>query len=696
MRKQNNRREFLKIAGIGGITALTAHATPQLAAAKTGTVAASVNETPAFERLNRFPRVMQEYMVSHLRHQEKEGNAIRNGLKTKEDALKYVETVRSKINAVLGPWPEKTPLNAKITGKVDREDYTIEKVIFESRPNFLVTANLYLPKNRQHPLPAVLGTCGHSANGKASEPYQSFCQGLAKKGYVVLVYDPVGQGERLQYADDNLEPTMRIGTEEHNYMGNQLTLTGSSLSHWFVWDGIRALDYLLSRPEVDPKHIGVTGNSGGGTQTTLLCGIDPRITMAAPGCYVTTWRRNIENEEAADAEQCPPNTISQGLDISDFLAAMAPKPAIILSQEKDFFDVRGAQEAFDRLKHLYRLLGAEDQIQFHIGSDYHGYSKGNREAMYGWFNRATGISTKHLEPTLTIETDETLQCIPQGQVKALGSKTVHQFIREQATALINRRQPLTGEALKTTVRNCLKIPSVEGIPDYRILRNPGDRSYPTKYSAHYAVETEEGVFALLYLLREEPHYSRLPHSQNTAILYVSDRSSDDELRNEPFVKELIAQQPDAAFFACDVRGIGDSQPNTTNRGFESSYGSDYFYAANSSMIGYPYVGQRTYDLIRVINLLKSTGYTDIHLAGKGWGTIPATFAALLADDITQVTLKNALTSYADIANSERYNWPLSSFIPGVLAHLDLPDCYAALKNKNLKQIEPWSAQAGKS
>src|SRR5690606_5713157 len=180
MKNHNNRRDFLKMAGIGSITALTTQVSPKFvnaATTRTGSGTVLNTEPSTIERLQRFPRVMHEYMVNYLRKKEKESNAIRNGLKTREDAIKYVESIRSKINAVLGPWPEKTPLNAKITGKVEREDYTIEKVIFESRPNFLVTANLYLPKNRKHPLPGVLGTCGHSVNGKATEAYQSFCQG---------------------------------------------------------------------------------------------------------------------------------------------------------------------------------------------------------------------------------------------------------------------------------------------------------------------------------------------------------------------------------------------------------------------------------------------------------------------------------------------------------------------------------------
>src|SRR5690606_29863729 len=149
-----------------------------------------------------------------------------------------------------------------------------------------------------------------------------------------------------------------------------------------------------------------------------------------PGCYITTWRRNLENEEPADAEQCPPKAIALGLDQSDFLAAMAPKPVIILTQEKDFFDVRGTLEAFSRLKHLYKLLGAEENIACFIGPDYHGYAQKNREAMYGWFNNITQLSEDNLEPDLTVESDETLQCIPSGQVRSLGSKTIYEFTNE--------------------------------------------------------------------------------------------------------------------------------------------------------------------------------------------------------------------------------------------------------------------------
>ncbi|HXK58599.1 MAG TPA: prolyl oligopeptidase family serine peptidase [Acidobacteriota bacterium] len=190
-------------------------------------------------------------------------------------------TIRRRIQQCFGPWPAKTPLNARIPGVIEREDYRIEKVIFESRPGFPVTANLYVPKGRVLPLPGVVGSCGHSDNGKARDLYQSFCQGLVRQGYVVLIFDPIGQGERLQYLTDKLKARHGIGGSEHNWIGNQQLLVGEFFGTWRAWDGIRALDYLLTRPEVDPKQVGITGQSGGGTMTTWLCGVDQHWAMAA-------------------------------------------------------------------------------------------------------------------------------------------------------------------------------------------------------------------------------------------------------------------------------------------------------------------------------------------------------------------------------------------------------------------------------
>ena len=639
---------------------------------------------------NRFPRMVQEYFVDRVREIEQHSVAAKTRLNNKADAEAYVNDVRTRIRQAFGPMPERTPLKPRITGVVERDTYKIEKLIFESRPGFLVTANLYLPKGHSGRLPGVVGTCGHSVNGKAAEAYQSFAQGLARMGYVVLLYDPIGQGERLQYTDADLKPRVGVGTREHLYAGNQQFLVGEFIGTWRAWDGIRALDYLLTREEVDPQHVGVTGNSGGGTMTTWLCGVEQRWTMAAPSCFVTTFRRNLENELPADTEQCPPRALALGLDHDDFIAALAPKPVILLAKEKDYFDARGNLEAYLRLKRLYKLLGAEENVGQFFGPTYHGYSQENREAMYRWFNGVTKISDAKTEPELQMEEDETLQCTPKGQVAGMRSRTVYSFTKAKSQALAKGRKKLRGEMLRAAVRSALKMPKERGVPDFRILRNRRQRDYPTSHSISYAVETELGVHALVYRLSDEPLHSRPPLGGKRAVLYVSHHSADAELREEPLLKELVAAEEGTPFFTCDVRGIGDSRPDTCGiDSFLQPYGSDYFYAIHSIMLDYPYAGQKTYDLLRVIDWLGGVGHTEIHLAAKGWGTIPGTFAAVLSDAVVQVTLKNALTSYTDVAESEEYNWPLSTFVPHVLRTFDLPDCYRELEEKRLRQIKPW-------
>lgn len=680
------RRDLLRTAGVYGVGVSSFGLTLG------NTLSAA--EAPEMQPWNRFPRMVQEYFVDRVREIEQRSVAAKNRLNNKADAEAYVKDVRAKISQAFGPMPEKTPLKPRTTGVVERDTYKIEKLIFESRPGFLVTANLYLPKGRSGRLPAVVGTCGHSVNGKAAEAYQSFAQGLARMGYVVLLYDPIGQGERLQYTDADLKPRVGVGTREHLYAGNQQFLVGEFIGTWRAWDGIRALDYLLTREEVDPKHVGVTGNSGGGTMTTWLCGVEQRWTMAAPSCFVTTFRRNLENELPADTEQCPPRALGLGLDHDDFIAALAPKPVILLAKEKDYFDARGNLEAYSRLKRLYKLLGAEDNVAQFFGPTYHGYSQENREAMYRWFNGVTKISDVQTEPELKMEDDETLQCTPKGQVAGIQSRTVYSFTKAKSQTLARKRKQLRGESLSRVLRAALKMPEERGVPDFRILRNRRQRDYPTSHSISYAIDTEPGVHALVYRLSEEPLLSRPPLGGKRAVLYVSHHSADAELREEPLLKQLVAAEKGSAFFTCDVRGIGDSRPDTCGiDSFLQPYGSDYFYAIHAIMLDYPYAGQKTYDLLRVIDWLGGSGHTEIHLVAKGWGAIPGTFAALLSDAVVQVTLKNALTSYTDVAESEEYKWPLSAFVPDVLRTFDLPDCYRALEKKGLHQIEPWGSAA---
>jgi hypothetical protein len=308
--------------------------------------------------------------------------------------------------------------------------------------------------------------------------------------------------------------------------------------------------------------VGVTGNSGGGTQTTWLCGLEQRWAMAAPSCFVTTFRRNAENELPADTEQCPPRVLALDLDHSDFLAAQAPRPVMILAQEKDYFDARGATEAHQRLARLYDLLGHPGGARLHIGGDYHGYSQVNREGMYRFFNEISGASDAQTEPALVIEKDETLWCLPGGQAGSDGqARTIFSFTRELAQQLTAARPSSQGEALQKAVREVLKIPAAQGVPDYRILRTISGRQYPAKGYCSYAVETEPGIHALVTRLHEDTSPPARPRAASAPCSTSPTAPPMPNCAPSRWWPTSSKEEADADFYACDLRGIGDSQPD---------------------------------------------------------------------------------------------------------------------------------------
>jgi cephalosporin-C deacetylase-like acetyl esterase len=666
------------------------------------------------EPLNRFPTMMQDYMMARVRLTERVGEALKFGLRSKREALAYQDEVRDRIRRIIGPRPRRVPFNERLTGGFEREHYRVENLLFDTRPNFPVSANLYIPKGRPLPAPCVLGVCGHSFEGKGYDSYQAFAQGLATKGYVVLLFDPIGQGERLQYPTGKApaagEPhkSRYNGTVgDHIQCANHMTLVGEWFGSWRIWDGVRALDYLLSRPEADPRHVGLTGNSGGGTMTTWLVAADDRFTMAAPGCYVTTWRRNLENEIPADPEQDPPDALKYVLDADDFLFLHAPKPLILLTQELDFFDQRGSVEVYHRLRHLYRLLGHEDHIQLHTGSSWHGYDLPLREVMYGFFNRHCGKQREGArELPCQAEPQPTIWATQTGQVWDLGADNVPAFTARKADALAAKRKRLTGEPLRRELARLLGVvtgarlsraartpAAVESrapVPDYRYLYyGPGDRQYPLQ-ATYYSIETEPRIQVMLTMLDQQRMCSRIPQGGRETALYVPHLSSDEDLREEPLARNLA--QRHGRYFAADVRGLGESRPNACGAGsFLQPYGSDFFFSYFSQMYGECYLGRRVHDLLRVLDVLESRGYRKIELAARGFGALPALFAAVLDKRIATVTLKHVPLSYHEMTQDEDYKWPLSSLVWGILKKLDLPDCFRAL-GKRLTILEPWDSR----
>lgn len=346
--------------------------------------------------------------------------------------------VRRRILSLSGGLPaDRGPLNAVVTKTIQRDGFSIEHVQFESLPRYVVTANVYRP-DRPGRHPAVLMSMGHWDAGKAAG--QLLSSNLARKGFVVLAYDPVGQGERQQAYDARIGRSLIGGaTDQHFSNGAAAILMGESVARYFVHDGMRAIDYLVSRPDVDPERIGATGCSGGGTQTTYIAALDGRVKVAAPACYMNSFR-TLFSGSIGDSEQSVPGLLAAGLDQTDYVELFAPKPWLIASTEEDFFTPAGARQVFEEARRWYQLYDADDRVRWVVGPGGHGTPLVVREAIYEWMIRwlAQGAGNPR-EEAIALVPDHELLVTPRGQVEG---RELYEIIKETP------RQPGTAGELR--------------------------------------------------------------------------------------------------------------------------------------------------------------------------------------------------------------------------------------------------------
>ncbi len=266
--------------------------------------------------------------------------------------------VRTQILSLIGAFPERTPLNAKTMGETQADGFRIRKVIFESQPNFFVTALLYIP-NGAAPggkRAAIIMSPGHGATGKLGDAPTAAI--FARNGFVVLSYDPIGQGERLQYPDP-IKPDTSLAarpTGEHGEASLQPMLIGETFAKYEIWDAMRGVDYLASLPEVDPHRIGAEGCSGGGTITALTSALDPGIAAIGTACYTTSFDTLLASIGPQDAEQSTPRFISSGFDFPDWIELAAPRPYAVLATYSDMFPFPGARSTVIEARRFYSLF----------------------------------------------------------------------------------------------------------------------------------------------------------------------------------------------------------------------------------------------------------------------------------------------------------------------------------------------------
>jgi len=590
---------------------------------------------------------------------------------TMDDLKARQQYWRAHMLSYLGGLPERTPLNAYTVRTLDRGDHRIEKVIFESRPGFYVTANLYLPKGGRPPYPAILFPLGHERGAKAHQAWQRCLAGFARRGFVALTWDPLGQGERIQMYDEDLHDSKVQGsTVEHTILGMQCLLTGSHIAQYTIWDGVRALDYLLARPEVDARRVGCTGNSGGGTHTAYLSGLDDRIQVAAPSCYITSWKRMLESIGPQDAEQVFPLWLKDGLDYPDYLYAFGGKPFLMLTAIRDFFPIAGARASLEEAQQVYAKLALGGNIAMFEADDGHGYSKPRREAAYRWFTRwLQGAENTEPEAPLSLATAEELQCTRTGQVQSefQGAVDVFTLNRRLAGQLRANRKP-AAESVRRRARELTHFEVATG----PVRITPFGQVERSEYRVEKLVyESEPGITIPALLFIPNSGGARKP-----AIVFA-DAGGKSAAAAE--AAQLVAKG--YIVLAPDLRGFGETQPPLDRRDYFVRNFGDYENTLSALIIGKTMAGMRASDLVRGVELLASRTDVDasrIAVTGRGAAAIPALFAALFDDRIRSLALDGMLVSYESVVNERIHQGIVDQLIPSALKDFDLPDVIAAI------------------
>ncbi|MHB0935971.1 MAG: alpha/beta hydrolase family protein [Armatimonadota bacterium] len=625
-------------------------------------------------RFHNYPKLLEEYYVQRLRETYRARQERLARVTTPEEARQYVEEARKGIRKAFGPLPPRTPLNARTVKTTDFGEYLIEHVLYESRPELLVSANLYLPKERKGRVPGVLFTCGHSYNGKAYPLYMKTCIRLAREGYAVLAYDPINQGERDIYrlgeVDERL--TRMAAVAGHNIIGRQMHACSEWFGAWRLWDGLRGVDYLASRPEIDRDKLGLTGQSGGGTLSAYIWSMEPRLRAVASSCWTTSYLLDLENSMPADDEQYPPGFLASGLDKIDFFMARAGTPALLLGQEFDYFDNRGLQQGHAELLRLHRLLGGTaSTCRLNFDCCQHSYSDGNQIAMLQFFNEIFGKppTTQAADEQIEVPEEEQITAAPDGDVHRAGSRPVYAMVAERAERAADR-PAVAPEKLPAVICTALNITPPKQAPHHRrLFLTEAKRGDTGQQIYRFIVESEPGIQCVLrHVCREGNPFRLMPDEQ--AILYLPNIDSQQELADA----ETMQGADD--FWTLDPRGLGEGLFTLDDP--LGLYGHDYMYTGYALMFNEPLLGRRVFDVLNAVQLLRAEGAREVHLVGRRQGAVLALLAAALDPAIATVAAREAPESVLALSTAQYTFWQAVNFPHAMLQAFDLPDVRDAL------------------
>ncbi len=628
---------------------------------------------------------LKDHIYERSRRLFAQGDAQRDAAVASPEAVRQrQEALRSFVIESLGGLPASdTPLNACVRGIEQGNGFTIEKVVFEARPHQYVTANLYLPANRPERCPAILFLCGHSGEAKAYSNYQGVCQTLVQAGLIVLAQDPVGQGERSSYYDpERKQERVRQCTLDHDYAGAQCRFVGDNIARYFLHDAMRSIDYLISRPEVDPERIGVTGNSGGGTQTSLVMMADPRVAAAAPGTFIMSRDSYQRTGQPQDAEQIWPGFTEAGYDHEDILMAMTPRPVCVLAVTSDFFPIEGTRRTVERARRAWENFGVGGNLELAEDHSVHAYTPTLAKAAARFFSRH--LLKQEIDPT-PFSTEQfpqvRLQCTDSGQVKTdyPDAEFVFDSNLRRVREAEEERLRFSPEARKTR--------AIEWLRGVVFAHREASPVNPRLIHQRLLSEDLEADVALWYT---QPYLANIgmlfrgtePAAKKRGVtIALWDGGSQEIIRHRAWLSRECAKG--RAVLVLNLSGMGplvpDSNlPSTNLHGF---YGTFHKLADDLTWIGDSLVALRTFEAVKAVEALEAlaTLWPDLDLGdlrfhAHGRHGVYARLASAVEPRLRNCEWNEGFL-FADLVTTRYYDAHdiKSLILPGALRYFDLDE-----------------------
>jgi len=653
-------------------------------------------------------------VLNHLTKQAEDYYKIRDneiaGLKTKNDWIKRQQIVKNKLKELIGTFPRKEALNPEITGITQKEGYRIEKIIYEPVPGFYEIGCLYIPDKINGKAPAILNVFGHDQASFREEYYQVIITNLVKKGMIVFAIDPLGQGEHVQYYDTSIKfSAIGYSVIEHSYMGNVCFISGISSAKYFIWDGIRAIDYLLTRKEVDPENIGVTGFSGGGTVSAYLGAYDDRVKVAVPCSWPLTYRTQLETKGIQDAENTLIRGLAKGITFEDLIEVRSPKPTLMAFTTRDEnMAFQGARDALREAKKTYAAFGKENNLQLVEDDAKHSMTPKIRLAMYAFFQKHFNMPGNPAEEKTDLPTVKELTVTPTGQIATYkGGKMIFDLNKTESEKLINNieqsRQNIVNHLNKVKIKakeiSGYKTPSRDKEGSFINGRYQRD-GYTVQLDAIAGESDEYAIPILLF----KPDDNLVKHP---AIVYLHSKGKVTGAEPGGEIEKLVKKGYIVA--AADVLGIGETT-NTAARGYTDGY--------TAVLIGRSMVGIRAGDIVRVVNYLKNqSDVNPLKIGAIAFNEmcLALIHAAAFDSSINNIALIGSLISYQSVAmnrfhkigitkrpNSDYWHPVEVDFtwgIASVLTAYDLPDLIGCIAPRKVlfagitnAMLEPASAE----